>query len=43
MKLSEGTSNFYYENRCVVVTEGDYEDGNVPEYSVKPINRNIVG
>lgn len=26
-----GTSNFYYENRCVVVTDEDYEMGNVPE------------
>ena len=30
-KLNEGTGNFYIRNRCVVVTDEDYEDGNVPE------------
>lgn len=25
------TGNFCYENRCVVVTDGDYEMGNLPE------------
>ena len=27
-----GTCNFCYENRCVVVTNEDYEDGNVPAH-----------
>jgi hypothetical protein len=26
-----GTSNFYYKNRCIVVTDEDYECGNYPE------------
>lgn len=25
------TGNFFYQNRCVVITENDYEVGNVPE------------
>ena len=25
-----GANNFNYENRCIVVTDEDYEDGNVP-------------
>lgn len=29
--LKEGTSNFSYETRCVVVTSEDLEDGNYPE------------
>lgn len=28
-----GTSNFCYKNRCVVVTDEDYEDGNVPAHN----------
>ena len=24
------TGNFAYENRCIVVTDNDYEDGNIP-------------
>lgn len=27
------TSNFYYENRCIVVTNEDYECDNVPAHS----------
>lgn len=26
-----GTSNFFYKNRCVIVTNDDYEFGNLPE------------
>lgn len=29
-RLNEGTSNFDYDHRCVVVTDDDYEIGNVP-------------
>ena len=36
--LKEGTGNFYFENRCVVVTDEDYENGNYPEYEKKPID-----
>ena len=39
-QLREGTSNFYYENRCVVVTDEDYESGNVPETEKRPVNDN---
>lgn len=28
--LNEATGNFSYENRCVYVSDEDYEDGNVP-------------
>lgn len=28
--INEGTGNFYYENRCVVVTDEDAESDNVP-------------
>lgn len=31
MLIKEGTSNFYIDNRCLVVTDKDFEDGNVPE------------
>lgn len=39
-KLNEGTGNFYYENRCVVVTDEDYDDGNVPPTEDRPLNGN---
>lgn len=38
--LTEGTGNFAYENRCILVTNEDIEDGNVPETDGRPINRN---
>ena len=39
-RLNEATGNFAYENRCVLVTDEDIEDGNVPETDDRPINRN---
>ena len=39
-RLNEATGNFAYENRCILVTEDDIEDGNVPETDDRPINRN---
>lgn len=26
-----GTSNFFYKNRCVAISDRDFEDGNLPE------------
>lgn len=34
----EGTGNFYYKNRCVVVTDEDFENDNVPPLSDRPID-----
>ena len=31
-----GTSNFAYKNRCIVVTNDDFEFGNVPETEYIP-------
>lgn len=39
-RLNEATGNFAYENRCILVTEDDIEDGNVPETDDRPINHN---
>lgn len=37
--LNEGTGNFAYDNRCVLVTDEDFEVGNVPETEDKAINQ----
>ena len=39
-RLNEATGNFAYENRCILVTEDDIKEGNVPETDKRPINRN---
>lgn len=39
-RLNEATGNFAYENRCILVTEDDIKEGNVPETDDRPINNN---
>lgn len=34
-----GTSNFFYKNRCVAISDDDYNNGNVPECESKYFGR----
>ena len=35
-----GTSNFFYKNRCVAISDEDYNTGNVPECESDFFGRN---